>query len=112
MTITREDKDRAEQRLLLAWRSRPRPQLPPRWREQVMAEVAAMAARQPVAGWAEARRQAFAALSFRFAAAGALCAAAFAAFAQIYGPDLEAHAARLIMHYPGLSQFLGATLWS
>lgn len=110
--MPRQDVERAERRLLSARRPSPAPLLPPGWRQRVMAEVTALAARGPAAAWVESRRRAWAAVSFRVAGAGALCAAVLAVLAQVYGPDLEGPLARLLTDFPGLSHLLGASIWS
>ena len=97
-------------RLYLSFR--PIPELPPDWRGRVMAAINLSAMDKPHAIWAEVKRKNLADFSLRFAGAACLAAVALCLYAVLYGPDLEAQAARLFMDYPDLYRYLSEISWT
>lgn len=110
MAMTNKGMDKIETALLAAHKRRPSVELPPGWQAGLMTEVRTRRRCSTPRG--QAMQEAFARLLLRFAGVGAAAAAALLLAAGLATPDLEAHAARLVLDNPAAAQALEAILWS
>ncbi len=101
-----------DRRLRRAHRSRPDLVLPPGWQANLMREINGLSRQSTVEARREESVAGFSRLLFRFAGAGAVLAVGLLLYAQLYAPDLEAHAAGMVMEQPAVPVSLEEIIWS
>jgi len=92
--------------------ARPELELSAGWQSELMGEVAELSRRRPRKPQIEEPVMAFTRLMFRFAMAGAFVAAGLLLYAHLYGPDLNRHAAGVILEQPVSPVPLEKLIWS
>jgi hypothetical protein len=103
---------RLDQYLRQAHASRPELMLSEQWRDDLMGRIEGLRRRPRLRERYEDSMAGFARLLFRFAGAGALVAAGLLIYAHMYGPDLDRHAAGMVMEQPAPPGIMEKLIWS
>ncbi|MBU4276131.1 MAG: hypothetical protein KKC30_05250 [Proteobacteria bacterium] len=101
-----------EPSLRRAHESRPEPLLTEQWQDDLMRRVDGLRRRPRLRERYEDSMAGFARLLFRFAGAGAVVAAGLLLYSHMYAPDLDRHAAGMILEQPAAPVSLESLIWS
>lgn len=112
MTRPSNDPRRVDEFMRKAHVSRPKVELPGHWQAELMRKVTFLgrgAGRREV--WDDSVAT-FSRMLFRFAGAGAVLAVGLLLYATFYGPDLDRHAANMVLEQPATPVSVESLIWS
>lgn len=102
---------RREEQWRRAHRSRPDLVLPPEWQASLMRKINRLSRQTAQEVRREDYAAAFSRLLFRFAGAGAVVAMGLLLYAQLFSPDLEMHAANMVVEQPAAPVPMEKLIW-
>ncbi len=95
-----------------AHRSRPELELSRQWQADLMGEIADLGRRSRRKAAQDDSVATFSRMLFRFAGAGAVLAAGLLLYAHLYAPDLDRHAAGMVLEQPATPVPMERLIWS